>query len=529
MGLIIPFMESAWGEVINVVVWDEQQPKQKQAYENFLGNHIAEHLRKSDDFNVTSVRLDDPDQGLSDAILDNCDVLVWWGHRRNGDVSPEVGKAIVDRIVAGELSFAALHSAHWSTPFVEAMNWRTRQDATKLFPSSSGEKVEFTFTPPAERFTTPEKDSHLTPSYYPRKFPGGVTKVAVNLPTCCFPGYRNVGEPSHINVVKPEHPLAKGVPATFTLPTTEMYNEPFHVPAPDDIIMEERWPTGEWFRTAMTWNIGKGKVVYFRPGHENFDVFHQEEPLTIVENAARWLGKGTRTAKAADPAARRISPSDAGGGSVTGTVSFVGTPPPLRPVAMTSEPTCHAVHKDNPIMNEMLVLGEGQTMGNIIVKVIEGLPNKKWPLPEEPFVVTQKGCVYAPHVFVVRANQSVKILNPDGVLHNVNASPKENRPFNRAMPPNVTELPVSFGIPEDPFSLRCNAHPWMSAYCEVIDHPFYNVTLKDGVYTIKGLDPGEYTIQAWHERLGKQTATVTVTADGTATQDFSFSVPPRKK
>jgi plastocyanin len=216
-------------------------------------------------------------------------------------------------------------------------------------------------------------------------------------------------------------------------------------------------------------------------------------------------------------------------GSVTGTIKFDGTPPPPRPVAMTTEPTCHAVHKDNPIMNEMLVLGDGQTMANVIVKVIEGLPDKEWPVPEKDFVVTQKGCVYAPHVFVVRANQNVKVLNPDGVLHNVNATPRKNRPFNRAMPAKVTEMEVRFGVAEDPFAFKCNVHPWMSAYCEIIDHPFYSISQKDGKYTIDGLEPGEYTIQAWHERLGKQTAKVTVSGDGAAKQDFSFSVPKRKK
>lgn len=223
-----------------------------------------------------------------------------------------------------------------------------------------------------------------------------------------------------------------------------------------------------------------------------------------------------------------LGAAEALAGSVTGTITFEGTPPKLTPPMMTSEPTCHAVHKDNPVQNEMLVLGEGQTMANIVVKVIEGLPEKEWPAPEDPYVITQDGCVYAPHVFVVRTNQDLKVLNPDGILHNVNAAPRKNRPFNRAMPAKVTEMTVKFTTTEDPFMFKCNVHPWMLAYCEVIDHPFYSVTEKDGKYTIDGLAPGEYTIQAWHERLGKKTAKVTVTEDGAAKHDFSFAVPKKK-
>jgi RNA polymerase sigma factor (sigma-70 family) len=215
------------------------------------------------------------------------------------------------------------------------------------------------------------------------------------------------------------------------------------------------------------------------------------------------------------------------GGTVTGVITFSNAPPQLRPIAMTTNPACHKMHDGQPIQNEMLILGENKTMGNIIVKVIEGLPAKEWPIPADPFEVTQQGCVYAPHVFVVRANQTVRVLNPDGVLHNVNATPRQNRPFNRAMPAHVTEMEVRFTTAEDPFALKCNVHPWMTAYCEVIDHPFYDTTEEDGIYSIAGLEPGDYTIQAWHERLGKQTAMIIITAEGATTQNFSFAVPTR--
>ena len=273
-----------------VLVWDSRQPAQKSSYKNFLGNHIAGHLKGFKEFEVKSVALDDPGQGLSAALLEQTDVMVMWVHGRKGEVSSAKGKEILERIKAGKLQFIALHSAHWATPFVEAMNYRTIQEAKKAFPAPEGETVEFKIVPPPRRYTTPKKNSLQTPRFYPRKYPGGKTVVTVHLPNCCFPGYRPDGKPSHFNLVKPDHPVAKGLPRNFTIPNTEMYNEPFNVPDPDEVIIEERWPTGEWFRTAAVWNIDKGKVFYFRPGHETYKVFHEKTMLKVVENAVRWLG-----------------------------------------------------------------------------------------------------------------------------------------------------------------------------------------------------------------------------------------------
>src|SRR5258708_18684641 len=124
---------------IRVVVWDERQPAQKQAYENFLGNHLAEFLHGftkngKPEFDVKSVGLDDPDQGLPKDVLDNCDVLIWWGHQRHDEVKDELVKDIVHRIQNGKLALFALHSAHWSKPFTEAMNQRAIADALKSLP-----------------------------------------------------------------------------------------------------------------------------------------------------------------------------------------------------------------------------------------------------------------------------------------------------------------------------------------------------------------------------------------------------------
>ena len=94
-------------------------------------------------------------------------------------------------------------------------------------------------------------------------------------------------------MLKPDHPIVEGIPAEFEIPQTEMYDEPFHVPEPDEVILEERWASGEWFRSGAIWKLGKGRVFYFRPGHETFPVFKQPIPLRILTNAVRWLANAT--------------------------------------------------------------------------------------------------------------------------------------------------------------------------------------------------------------------------------------------
>jgi len=191
---------------------------------------------------------------------------------------------------------------------------------------------------------------------------------------------------------------------------------------------------------------------------------------------------------------------------------------------MTADPVCHAKSEGTNPVNETLVLGEGQTMGNVYVRVTKGLPDgQEYPVPSEPAVLTQEGCIYKPHVFVVRLGQPLKVLNPDGTMHNVNGMPVKNKAFNRGMPKNLEEIEILFDQVEDMFPLKCDVHPWMRAYGAVIDHPYYDVTEADGAFKIEGLPAGTYEITVWHERLGEQKAEVTVTEDGDATQDFSFS------
>ncbi len=213
--------------------------------------------------------------------------------------------------------------------------------------------------------------------------------------------------------------------------------------------------------------------------------------------------------------------------TVSGTVTFDGKPPALKPIAMDADPACAKKHTA-PVGNEMLVLGSGNTMGNILVWVSKGLPaGKTFPVPKTPVTLDQNGCVYKPHVMGIMVGQQYKILNSDGVLHNIHTLPKINPSFNKGMPPTLKEATTVFAKPEDVFHIKCDVHPWMSAYIAVFTHPFFSATSTDGKFTISGLDPGTYEITAWHERLGTKTASVTVGANETKTQDFKFAMPAK--
>lgn len=289
-----PQVTPAAEPLIRVVVWDEQQPAQKQAYENFLGNAIANHLAKQPGLRVIAANIDEPEKGLPASLLDSTDVLIWWGHGRHGEISAEKAKEIVARIKHGQLALIALHSAHWSAPFVEAMNERTRDDARRRYPDpADGPPVKFEFVAPEGRFV-PTADSLKTPAYYAMRR-GAQLTVRVDLPNCVFPAFRADGKPSTVEVLKVDHPIARGLPASFEIPQTEMYADPFHVPDADEVLFEERWAAGETFRSGQVWKLGEGRVFYFRPGHETYPVYKQELPLKIVTNAVHWLG--TKTAR----------------------------------------------------------------------------------------------------------------------------------------------------------------------------------------------------------------------------------------
>ena len=287
LGLLIaaPFTVHA-KDIVRVLVWDEQQPEQKKAYDGgFLGDAIAAHLKSLPGLQVKSVNLNSPEQGLDSATLDQTDVLIWWGHIKHDAVTADHLKAVVDRVLAGKLQLISLHSAHYDRPFMTLMHERSKQDALKQIPEADRVAGKYNFSAPLKRGSV-KIDSPLTPRV---ELKDGVWVLYP--PICVFPSWRADAAPSHVTTLLPDHPIAKGLPLKWDVPQTEMYSEPFHVPKPDAVIFEEKWDKGEFFRSGCLWTIGKGQVFYFRPGHETYPVFKQPETLKVLENAVRFLGK----------------------------------------------------------------------------------------------------------------------------------------------------------------------------------------------------------------------------------------------
>jgi len=236
--------------------------------------------------------------------------------------------------------------------------------------------------------------------------------------------------------------------------------------------------------------------------------------------------RGSFAGRAALGVAVFVAASAAQAGTISGTATYDGKVPALKPLSVAAEPICAKQHDSVP--NEMLVLGAGNTMANVLVRVVSGLPaGKAYPAPTTPVTMDQHGCQYKPHVMGIMVGQPFKVLNSDGILHNVHALSKVNATFNMAMPPTRKEASATFGKEEGMFVIKCDVHPWMQSYMGVFSHPFFAVTGPDGKYTIKDLPAGTYEIEAWHEKLGTQKSKVTVGASDTQTAAFKFA-PPTK-
>ena len=220
----------------------------------------------------------------------------------------------------------------------------------------------------------------------------------------------------------------------------------------------------------------------------------------------------------AAPAAPAAAP--AGSASVTGKVAFEGTAPTMEKLKMDADAFCKAAHAAPAYAQEVVVNANG-TLQHVIVYVKEGAAGS-FPVPSEPVVLDQRGCQYYPHVFGIQAGQPLKILNSDETLHNIHALPKTNEEFNIGQPFKGMETVKKFEKPEVPVRFKCDVHKWMGAYAAVLNHPFFATTGDQGTFEIKSLPAGTYVIEAWHEKYGPQTQSVTVTGSESKTVDFTF-------
>ncbi len=239
--------------------------------------------------------------------------------------------------------------------------------------------------------------------------------------------------------------------------------------------------------------------------------------------------KGDRgTVQAAPPAPHPAvssdpTPAGAAGGTITGKIKFTGTAPRNPAIDMSEEAACKAKYTTTPT-EENVVAGPANALANVFIYVSAGVPaGQTFTAPTSPVVLDQNGCRYHPHVFGVMVGQNIEIKNSDPLLHNIKAIAKKNRPFNVSQPNAGMTKTVTFAAPEVMVNLECNVHGWMHAYVGVRPDPFYAVSGPDGSFSIKGLPPGTYTIEAWHEKFGTQTATVTIAGTETKTANITFA------
>ncbi|MFW5985585.1 MAG: ThuA domain-containing protein [Halanaerobiaceae bacterium] len=218
---------------IKVTVWNEFRHEKESAhvgevYPDGIHGAIAQRLGKEEDFVVQTATLDDPEQGLSEKILEETDVLLWWAHKAHGEVKNQHVNRVYNHVMEG-MGLIPLHSAH----------------ASKIFSKLCGTNT-------------------------------GKLK------------WRDAGEKERLWVIDPGHPITEGLSEYIELPHTEMYGEHFDIPEPDRLIFISWFAGGEVFRSGCCYKRGKGKIFYFRPGHETFPIYKKKEIITVLKNAVRW-------------------------------------------------------------------------------------------------------------------------------------------------------------------------------------------------------------------------------------------------
>ena len=221
---------------------------------------------------------------------------------------------------------------------------------------------------------------------------------------------------------------------------------------------------------------------------------------------------------AAAPDAKKVDTATAG--TVKGKVVLEGTPPENPVVKMTSDPACGSAE-----VRAESYLAENGALQNVFVHIKDGLGNKYiFDTPTEPVKLDQKNCRYVPHVLGLRVTQPLEVGNSDNTLHNVHGMPAANREFNFGQVVAGLKNTVTFNAPEVMIPFKCDVHNWMHAYIGVVAHPYFAVSDKAGTFELNTVPPGTYTIEAWHEKLGRQTQTVTLGEKESKDVTFTFKV-----
>ena len=211
-------------------------------------------------------------------------------------------------------------------------------------------------------------------------------------------------------------------------------------------------------------------------------------------------------------------------GTIVGRATYAGAPPQPRHIRMTADPECDRMNPDG-IASQTLVVTSNGAVAGVVVSIKEGLDkDAKYPAPSVSVTLDQKGCMFIPHVLGVQVGQVLEIKNSDATMHSVHAAPVVGSAFNTAMPMLNQVIKKKFDAREVAVRVKCDVHPWTSAYVAVVEHPFFAISGIDGSYAIENLPAGTYTIEAWQETLGDQVSLpVKVSDSGTTPVNFSFA------
>jgi trehalose utilization protein len=218
-------------DMVRVLAWSEMT-EPADVYPKGINGALADYLNTCKGITATTAQIDDPDQGVSTAALAETDVVMWFGHKRHGDVTDETVARVVNAVKDRGAGYLALHSSHFAKPLKALLGT-----------------------------------------------------------ACSFRTYIHDGKPGRILVTAPDHPIAKGV-EDFVIPHEEWYGEPFEVPTPEAIVVGGVYNDDtELTRDGLVWTVGKGRVFYFRPGHETYPIFNMPPVRRIIENGVRWLAR----------------------------------------------------------------------------------------------------------------------------------------------------------------------------------------------------------------------------------------------
>jgi len=212
----------------------------------------------------------------------------------------------------------------------------------------------------------------------------------------------------------------------------------------------------------------------------------------------------------------------AGGGTISGKITYEGTPAKPKPIDMSKEPSCAKQHT-TPITTETVVTGPGNSLENVVVYISAGAPDDA--APSEPATFDQKGCQYIPHVLALQVNQQLKVVNDDQTSHNIHPLAKVNREWNKSQPPGTPPIIDKYDKPEF-IPVKCNVHPWMHGTFAVLKNSHHAISGQDGSFSLPNLPAGKYTVTAWHESYGEQTQEVTISGSETKTISFVFKAKP---